>query len=41
MYVDDYASGADSIDSAFCLFERSKKGFIEGDMRQARIQAKF
>ena len=30
LYVDDYASGADSVDSAFCLFERLKKVFKEG-----------
>ena len=26
----DYVSGADSVDSAFCLFERLKKVFKEG-----------
>ena len=30
LYVDDYASGADSVDSGFCLFERLKKVFKEG-----------
>ena len=30
LYVDDYASGADSVDSLFCLFERLKKVFKEG-----------
>ena len=26
LYVNGYASGADSVDSAFCLFEKLKKG---------------
>ena len=30
-HVDDYASGADSVDSAFCPFERLKKVFQEVD----------
>ena len=30
LYVDDYASGADSVDSTFCLLERLKKIFKEG-----------
>ena len=30
LYVDDYASGADSVDSAFGLFEQLKKVFKEG-----------
>ena len=29
LYVDDYASGANSVDSTFCLFERLKKVFKE------------
>ena len=30
LYVDDYASGVDSVDFAFCLFEWLKKVFKEG-----------
>ena len=30
LYVDDYASGADSVDSSFGLFEKLKKVFKEG-----------